>query len=199
VDTVQPNAGVPLVVSIRDGFVLSQEFMHAVGPFWGRSWEVKAFVAHIISHFDDPLEHLLDNCPGGDEELFDVDPEWCEIMARKYRKEFLDLPPEWYRSLYRAKLVSLRIPGDLIADAKLAYFRKHHNFGLVIRGLVNLLRSQSPHVSDMLLQRVTSLDILPEVEGWFGFEQVLTDLLDSEIITTDDIGLLLIDPEVWDE
>jgi hypothetical protein len=195
VDTVQPNTGVSLVVSIRDGFILSPEFRHAVGPFWGRSWEVKAFVSHLISHFDDPLEHLLDHCPGGDEELFDVHPEWCESLARDYSKEFLDLPPEWYRSLYRAKLVSLRIPGNLIADAKLAYFRKYHNFGLVIRGLVNLLRSQSQQVSDMLLQRVTSLDILPEVEGWLGFEQVLSDLLDSETITTDDIDLLLIDPE----
>lgn len=188
---------IPIVSCRENGFTFTPEFMNAVGPLWGTSWEIIAFVAHVVGFFNDPLEHLLDFPPDNNSDEFDIEPIICEELAAKYREEFLDLPPEWYRNLFRAKLASLRLPVQLIEDAKLAHFKRYYNHVTVIRGLVNMLDARKPGEGSRAVHQVTGLLSLKADEAWPQLEEVVRETVSVGLLDSDDLSELLGDVEEW--
>jgi len=132
-------------------FVFTKEYKELVGVLWD-NWEAKAFVAHVISQFDDQWEHLLD-C--WDEELtdapneFDIEPYRCHKLAETYEGRFGKLGASWYRNLFRCKLITLKLPKKLIEDYKYA-FLKRFDFEIFAQRLLELLINCSVINNDFL-------------------------------------------------
>lgn len=155
---------IPLVVQIPTGrYQLSPQFRALIGLLWD-DWEAQAFVAHLIGGFEHRWEHLLDipdrTFVDGYPDL-DVNWRYCEQLSgqttRKYaetiiaRSVFKGLPAEWYQEIYRSKLLSLKLPRELIlqyrshlllrydyryfANHFVAYLKKHSLCSLEIEPL----------------------------------------------------------------
>lgn len=85
----------------------------------------RKFAAHLATNWDKVFENTLDYFGPDDAETdwytgvngdaMDVNediPEYCEVQG----KPFADLDKEWHRDLFRARLVTLRLPKRLIEE-----------------------------------------------------------------------------------
>lgn len=141
---------VPLVVVHGQRFMLSHQLIESFGPFIG-GWEMKKFVCHIISHFDDGLEHLLDDEVGqeGDPNIFDIDVRRCEYLAKEYSRDFPGLSAEWYYQLFRAKLLCTTVPHRLVRQYKYAQMAKGYDLRRFIRAALVVHTSKVGNMGEM--------------------------------------------------
>ncbi len=109
--------------------LFEQEFLDIVGEM---GWGVKQLVGHLLTDWEDPMEHLLDsnspynsctdNQPGGPYNcngLFepqDIVEYICVKYANDSDSNGKDFSPQWHKDILRAKLVSLRIPEKLLRE-----------------------------------------------------------------------------------
>ncbi|MEW6738107.1 MAG: hypothetical protein AB1489_42930, partial [Acidobacteriota bacterium] len=116
----------------------TEEFQALMGEL---GWEAKAFVGHLLGLWYDPFEHMLDYTTGestctqdqpgefdrnGLAEPQDVVEYWAERWSKNesvHEKTHeaglgLELGPDWYRDILRAKLISIKLPKRLLVEYK---------------------------------------------------------------------------------
>lgn len=173
-----------------DGFVLSRQLLELAGPLgWGGNrWRLQAFVAHLVTHFDQALERFM--CPQ-DDGGFAPSPDYCQMWAQRYQKEFLGLSPEWYRQLAVAKLLTLRVPVELVLDAKLAWFRQNADVGVVVRGLRDLQLLHFPPVDGGRVAALTAVGSFDPADAWGVLEAEARRLLAEGRVSQEHLCRLL--------
>lgn len=169
--------GIQLVEVIPGtGFKLSDALRQAAGPIWSAdTWELKKFVAQVISHLSDDFEHILDDevCTS-DPRVFDVRIDYCQQFAEKYSQEFLPVSAMWYRDLFREKLVTIRVSPDLLAAAREAYLSVYDHRGFIDGLMEELSRI---HRSRELISELAAVKELEPPACWDRLESVIADLL----------------------
>jgi hypothetical protein len=185
---------IPLVEQVGDRFNLSKPLLELVGPSgWGGNlWQVKAFVAHMITYFEDGFEHFLDNEDDDGIEGFHVSPAFCEHLAKKFESEFLPVSPDWYHELARAKLLTLRVPRRLVTEAKLGWFMKHHDPKLLAHIMIDLPKLKGTPVPEEVSQRILDAVGADNLAlTWATLEEAAKWLLSSKTLNEDELSTLL--------
>lgn len=194
---------IALVEPVGEKFRLSPHLLDPAGPLgWGGNWwQVKAFVAHLISHFDGPFEHLLDNEDDGDDDdpsLFHISDWFCEDWGQRYASEFLPVNASWYRDLIRAKLLSLRVPRELVLQAKLAWFVRCESVEVVAHGLVDYpTRMGRPLPAGVVEHCREAADAEP-ARAWTLLEGVAAELLATGTLTPNELESLMTEKSIDD-
>jgi len=167
--------------------VLSRQLVELAGPLgWGGNrWRLQAFVARLITHFDASLERFLSTDGDGS---FGPSPDYCRMLAQRYREEFLSVCPDWHRRLAEAKLLSLRVPASLVLEAKLAWFRQNGDPGLVARGLLD---RPCGCVGAEQATRLTATGALPPEQAWPLLEEEARWLLAQHRLTEGQLCTLM--------
>jgi len=107
----------------NDGEIcFTQEYLELAGEL---GWGARKFAAHLISHWTNDFQSLLDYFgPDEDEDDkytgIDGDPmdvkEDVTDLWEYYGHPYDGLEGEWYRDILRSKLISIRLPKRLIRD-----------------------------------------------------------------------------------
>lgn len=100
----------------------TQEYLDLTSEFSGGA---RRFAAHLITHWDDEHQSILDYF-GSDEQEEDtysgIDGEPMDVredvtdLWEYYGKPYDGLEGEWYRDVLRSKLVTLQLPERIIKE-----------------------------------------------------------------------------------
>lgn len=188
-----------MVDQVGDRYRLSAELRNAAGPFWSHSWSLHAFVSHLVSHFDDPLEHLLDDSLDDDPGLFDVSLDFCQLLADQYQREFMSLPAEWYRKLFRSKLISLDVPEDLIREARLSYLTATYDLPLSCGSLIRLLERLEGNLGTKYAEKLATASSSQPEMGWALLEETVVALVQVDGLDQEELDIWMDELLLWEQ